>query len=99
MQDSAMVLLEDKSSPLSASYLRFVLNLDVSDDTITKRALGRKRSDDTLEVVQERLRAYHAQTAPLIDYYRKKGLLQQVDGEKAPDAVQKDLLDKLSNKK
>jgi adenylate kinase len=87
----------EQKLPKTASLI--VLNLDVSDDTITKRALGRKRSDDTLEVVQARLRAYHAQTAPLIDYYTKKGLLQHIDGEKAPDDVQKDLLNKLSSKK
>lgn len=86
----------DKHLPKNATLL--VLNLVVSDETITKRALGRKRSDDTLEVVQERLRAYHAQTAPLIDYYTKKGLLKAVDGEKSPEEVQKELLEKLSKK-
>ncbi len=74
-----------------------VLNLDVSDSTIVKRALGRKRSDDTPEVVKERLAAYHAKTAPLIDYYTKKGLLHHIDGEKSPEDVQKDLLEKLKN--
>jgi adenylate kinase len=59
----------DKHLPKKATVI--VLNLDVSDETITKRALGRKRSDDTLEVIQERLRNYHAQTAPLVEYYKK----------------------------
>lgn len=86
----------DKHLPKNASLI--VLNLVVSDETITKRALGRKRSDDTLEVVQERLKAYHAQTAPLIEYYTKKGLLKAVDGEKSPEEVQKELLEKLPKK-
>lgn len=86
----------DKHLPKNASLI--VLNLVVSDETITKRALGRKRSDDTLEIVQERLKAYHAQTAPLIEYYTKKGLLKAVDGEKTPEEVQKELLEKLSKK-
>lgn len=81
--------LDGKNSPI-------VINLDVSDDTIIKRALSRQRSDDTLEVVKERLKAYHTQTAPLIDYYTKKGVLQQVDGEKSREDIQKELLDKLS---
>lgn len=64
-----------------------VLNLVVSDETIVKRALGRKRSDDTPEIVQERLKQYYAQTAPLIAFYTKKGLLKNIDGEKSPEAV------------
>lgn len=69
----------------------YVLNLEVSDNTIIQRALGRKRSDDTLEVVKERLRTYHEHTAPLLDYYKKKGLLQNIDGEKSPEEVSTDL--------
>lgn len=68
-----------------------VLNLDVSDETITARALGRKRTDDTPEVVKERLKNYHAQTAPLIQYYQQKKLLKNINGEQSPDAVFEDL--------
>lgn len=74
-----------------------VLNLDVSDDTIVKRALGRKRSDDTPEVVKERLRTYHEHTAPLLDYYKKKGLLKNINGEQTPEQVFSDLQKALSN--
>jgi adenylate kinase len=74
-------------SKLPANTRLFVLNLDVSDDTIVKRALSRKRSDDTPEVVKERLRTYHEHTAPLLDYYQKKGLLKNIDGEKSPEEV------------
>jgi adenylate kinase len=45
------------------------------------------RKDDTAEVVQERLRVYHAETAPLTGFYGKADLLSSVDGEQAPDAV------------
>jgi adenylate kinase len=72
-----------------------VLNLDVSDDTIIKRTLGRKRSDDTPEVVKERLQAYHNQTAPLVEYYADKGVLRNIDGEKSPDEVFRELMQAL----
>lgn len=72
---------------LAADITPVVLNLVVSDETITKRALGRQRADDTLAVVQERLRAYYAQTEPLIAYYTKKGWLHNIDAEKTPDEV------------
>lgn len=45
-----------------------------------------QRSDDTEEAVATRLRQY-AQTAPLVDYYRERGLLRQVDGQRPIDAV------------
>ena len=46
-----------------------------------------QRTDDKAEVVQERLRVYHKQTAPLIEYYQKKGVLAEVNGEQKPDEV------------
>ncbi len=44
-------------------------------------AVFKRRSDDNLETVRERLVVYHRQTKPLIDYYRAKGKLQVIDGE------------------
>lgn len=113
---------------ISANADLIVLNLDVPDDIIVKRAEGRltcekcgnvfnryfspptqegvcdkckgkliQRPDDKAEVVQERLRVYHAQTKPLIDYYAKKGLLQTVDGTRSPDEVFQALRAKLNN--
>ncbi len=38
------------------------------------------RDDDKQETVQNRLKVYHDQTQPLIDYYMKKGILKSVDG-------------------
>lgn len=39
----------------------------------------KRRADDNAETVRERLKAYHAQTAPLIAYYDGKGVLQRID--------------------
>ncbi|MEG0766755.1 MAG: adenylate kinase [Clostridia bacterium] len=39
-----------------------------------------RRADDAPETVLKRLQVYHAQTAPLIDYYRAKGLVRDVSG-------------------
>lgn len=38
------------------------------------------RDDDKPETVEKRLKVYHEQTQPLIDYYRNKGVLAEVDG-------------------
>lgn len=45
------------------------------------------RDDDKPETVEKRLKVYHEQTQPLIDYYRNKGILITVDGIKDPDVV------------
>lgn len=39
-----------------------------------------RRADDTAETVVSRLKAYHEQTAPLLPYYKGRGILQVVDG-------------------
>ena len=44
-----------------------------------------QRDDDKAETVLSRLSVYHAQTAPLIDYYDAKGLLRKVDGSAPMD--------------
>jgi adenylate kinase len=51
-----------------------------------------QREDDRPEVVAERLSVYHRQTAPLVAYYRSRGLLVTVDGARAPERVFQDLL-------
>lgn len=50
-----------------------------------------QRSDDNAETVSARLKSYHAQTAPLIPYYKDKGILQTVDGMMSIDDVMKDI--------
>ncbi len=51
-------------------------------------ARGEKvRPDDNPEALKTRLHAYRVQTAPLLDYYGKKGLLRRVDGMDSIDAV------------
>lgn len=46
-----------------------------------------RRADDNAETVKTRLKAYHRDTAPLLDYYRRQGVLAQVDGMAAIDEV------------
>jgi adenylate kinase len=46
-----------------------------------------QRDDDKPETVRRRLEVYHAQTAPLIDYYERQGLLRRFDGAGSPTEV------------
>ena len=47
----------------------------------------KRRSDDNEPAMRERLKVYHGQTAPLIDYYRGQGVLRTVDGMAEMDEV------------
>lgn len=51
-----------------------------------------QRDDDKEETVKSRLEVYHKETAPLIDYYRKEGLLKDVDGSQGIEAVYNDIM-------
>ena len=46
-----------------------------------------QRKDDSAETVLNRLNVYHAQTAPLVDYYQKKGNLKVIDGAQDMDTI------------
>jgi adenylate kinase len=66
-----------------------VVYLDVPDDEVQRRLLGRGREDDTPDVIKERLREYDRDTQPLIDHYRD--VLVEVDGDRDEDAIAADL--------
>lgn len=65
-----------------------VIMLEVDDAVLISRIEqrakeavdGEARSDDTVEVLKNRLSAYHEWTAPIIPFYEERGLLRRVDG-------------------
>ena len=67
--------------------LEAVINLQVPEETLLDRLAGRGRQDDEAQVVRERLRQYDELTRPLAAYYRKRGVLRDVDGLGTPDEV------------
>ena len=76
----------------------YVVNLDIKDEVLIKRILGRaeasteKRADDTEEVAKKRLAVYHQESEPLVAYYTKNGQLIITVGEKKPDEVYKEIM-------
>jgi adenylate kinase len=58
-----------------------------------------QRPDDREEVIAERLAAYDRQTRPLVDFYRGRGVLQDIDGMATPAAVTKNVLELLAQRK
>jgi len=59
-----------------------LIALTVPDTLLVERILsrGEGRSDDTSEKIQKRLEVYRAETEPVMEYYRKKNLVFEVDG-------------------
>lgn len=64
-----------------------VLLIEVPEPVLLARALARKREDDTEDVIRERIRVYARQTEPLVEYYRNRDLLAEIDGNQAVAAV------------
>jgi adenylate kinase len=54
-----------------------------------------KRKDDEEEVIRNRLKVFHAQTKPVLDYYKEKGKMIFVDGDQPVHEVAKAVLEKL----
>jgi adenylate kinase len=71
-----------------------VVLIDVPDDVVAERILGRHqgRADDNPETVRERLRVYHHETEPLVEHYERQGKLRRVDGDRSPDEVHQEVL-------
>ena len=57
-----------------------------------------QRKDDTLETVTPRLEVYNTSTAPLLDYYKKQGILVSVDGEGEVEQIFANILKVLGEK-
>ncbi|GHA12786.1 adenylate kinase [Devosia pacifica] len=81
-------MLEEKGMQLDA-----VIEVQADADTLVERVKNRAkesggaRADDNEEVLRKRLEVYKGQTAPLVEFYRGKGLLKPVDGMKPVDEV------------
>lgn len=54
---------------------------------MARRAEQEQRSDDNTETIQERMRVYRSQTAPLVDYYQRRGVLHSVNAMGTPEEV------------
>jgi adenylate kinase len=69
-------LLDELDQPIQ----RVVL-MELDDAVLIQRLLNRGRADDNEQVIRHRLEVYRQQTAPLIQYYRERNLLQPVEAD------------------
>lgn len=72
------------------------LHLDADDAEVTRRLLARAalehRSDDTADVIAGRLALYHQVTAPIICWYRDRGILVSVDAMRPAQQIGREIL-------
>ncbi len=80
-------ILREADQPLDR-----VLLIEVPEEELMRRALLRKRADDTEEAIRHRLDDYREKTTPLIGYYRQRGLLREIDGNRPIEEVTAGLL-------
>lgn len=76
-----------------------VIYLKVSDKEALWRLAGRDeegvREDNTLKAIMKRIDEFHNKTKPVIEYYRQKGKLLEIDGEKQIDDITAEILSNL----
>ncbi len=81
----AAILQKQHKGPITA------IDIAVPDESLVARLLKRGRADDTEKTIKNRIRVYHKATAPLVDYYRKKEALVQVNGDQSIEDVFKEI--------
>ena len=79
-------LSEEQQRPIE-----HVISIEVPQGELLQRLAGRRqlegRHDDTDEAIRHRLEVYERETAPLIDYYRRQGLLRCIAGVGTVDEI------------
>jgi adenylate kinase len=85
----------DKLLPSLGFSLECCVSLQVDEEELVKRLLKRAeiegRPDDNERTIRTRMQVYKESTAPLIAYYRARGVLREVDGEGSVSEVAKRL--------
>lgn len=94
--EALMRTLTERGSPIE-----HVVSLGVTEEEVVARLRGRReqegRSDDGDDTVKQRLRVYFAETAPLLEFYRKQGVLRELQGIGKPEAISAAILKVLEN--
>ena len=79
-------LLSNLGLPVDEA-LQIDIDVEMAVMRIARRAAKEGRSDDTEEVARNRMKIYSEQTAPVVDYYARKGVLTRVLGDGTAEEV------------
>jgi adenylate kinase len=72
-----------------------VINLVVSEEEVVKRLTARGRADDKPEIIKNRIKVYHRETAPLLYYYKDEIINIKAEGS-TPEAIAKEIVKKVT---
>lgn len=78
--------LDARGEPLTA-VIELVVPREESIQRLSLRATEQGRADDNAESIAKRLAIYESETAPILDVYRERGIVDQVDGVGSLDEV------------
>lgn len=85
----------DQEFPKLGRIMSLVVFLDTGRPTVEQRLAKRGRDDDQPETVKVRWAAYERDTVPMVQYYRDKGMVVDVDGHGDPEQVHGRILEAL----
>jgi len=71
-----------------------VINLVVSEEEVIKRLTSRGRADDKPEIIKNRIKVYHRETAPLLQYYKDEIINIKAEGS-TPELIAKEIIKKV----
>ena len=67
--------------PKHGREIRTIIVFETPEEELIKRLSGRGRTEDSPEVIEKRLRIYHHNTKPVLDFYRQRGVcVVEIDG-------------------
>ena len=79
----------DKLLEFKNTQIHLMISLEVPEDELTRRLLGRGatsgRNDDTEEIITKRIQEYHQKTTPVAEYYNNHGKLERIKGDNSID--------------
>lgn len=76
----------------------WVLHINLSKETSLKRLLARAREDDTVKIIENRLKNHHELTEPVIEKYRRENRVISINGEPSVQEVTKQIFSELDKR-
>lgn len=80
-QKAFFQLLKEKKRPFR------VINIEIPEEETIKRLVKRMRHDDTPEIIRQRIQIFQKNTRPVIEKFRQKGLVTNINGDQSITAV------------
>lgn len=78
-------------------HLDWAIYLKLDEATMIERSMARSRADDAPKILEQRLKAFHERTLPILEYYAPRGRLLSINAQAEPKQVTAEILRKLES--